>query len=189
MKFLKSGAVGLWIDRQYGLLAYAPVYWIVPVCWGLTWKRTWPYFVPVVLLFVPAAAYVVGWWAGFAPAARYLVPAVPLLLVPIAGALRRRWVRWSALALCVPQLAIDAVVWQHPRTLWPQDSGSNPALEMLGAVGRAYEHLLPSIRTEGVTLAAVVLAIVMIGIVVVAARFPARSDEIMPWPPAGVWRP
>src|SRR5207249_5571398 len=108
---LKSGSVGLWIDRQSGLLAYAPIYWVLPVCWCLTWRRTWPYLVPVILLFLPAAAYVVGWWAGFAPAARYLVPAVPLFLVPMANALHVRWVRWTALVLFVPQAALDVVVW------------------------------------------------------------------------------
>jgi len=183
LEMLKSGSVGLWIDRQSGLLAYAPIYWMVPVCWCLTWKRTWPYLVPAVLLFVPAAAYVVGWWAGFAPAARYLVPAMPLFLVPIAYALHMKWVRWTAYALLVPQAAIDVVVWQHPRWLWPQDSGANPALEALGSAGRAYEALLPSIRTEGLTFPAVAIVAVIISIVAAALLFAPPDEEVRPWPP------
>jgi hypothetical protein len=184
---LRSGAVGLWIDRQSGLLAYAPMYWILPACWCATWKRTWPYIIPAALVYLPAAAYDIGWWAGFAPAARYLVPAVPLFLVPIAGALGVRWLRWTALALVVPQLAIDLVIWQRPRSLWPLDTGANAALEALGAAGRAYERLLPSIRTDGVTLAAVAIVIVVIGTVVVVARYAPVADDVQPWP-EDVWR-
>ena len=147
----KAGAVGLWIDRQSGLLAYAPIYWALPVCVALTWRLTWPFLIPATLLYLPAAAFVIGWWAGFAPAARYLVPALPLLLVPIAAALRYRAVQWTVAALTVPQLLLDAAVWQRPRTLWPATEG-NPALEMLGVVGRWYERILPPIQQEGVTM-------------------------------------
>jgi hypothetical protein len=82
---LLPGLAGLWMDRQSGLVAYAPIYWLVPVCWLLTWRRTWPYLVPVLLLYLPMASFV-EWWGGFSPAARYLVPTAPLCL-----ASRSRW--------------------------------------------------------------------------------------------------
>jgi hypothetical protein len=147
----------LWIDRQSGLLAYAPIYWILPACVVLTWRQTWPFLIPAVLLYLPAAAFVIGWWAGFAPAARYLVPALPLLLVPMAAALRYKAVRWAVAALSVPQLLLDAAVWQRPRTLWPAAEG-NPALAMFGALGRLYELVLPPIQQEGVTMSTVWIA-------------------------------
>jgi hypothetical protein len=50
LESLRRGLVGLWIDQRSGLLAYAPLYWIVPACWWITWKRTWPYMIPFVLL-------------------------------------------------------------------------------------------------------------------------------------------
>jgi hypothetical protein len=59
----RLGLVGLWIDQRSGLLAYAPLYWIVPPCWWITWKRTWPFMIPFVVLYMPAAAFVIGWWA------------------------------------------------------------------------------------------------------------------------------
>ncbi|MGE5245830.1 MAG: hypothetical protein ACM3SQ_16525 [Betaproteobacteria bacterium] len=155
---LKRGLVGLWIDRQSGLLAYAPLYWIVPACWWLTWRRTWMYAVPFVLLYVPAAAFVIGWWAGFSPAARYITPAVPLLLVPMVTALSSRSIRVAAAVLLVPQLIIDAVVWQHPRWLWPAPAG-NLALRALGPLGRAYERVLVSAQGGSVGAAAVWVAL------------------------------
>ena len=182
----KNGLVGLWLDRQSGLLSYAPVYWLLPVCWAMTWRRTWPFIVPALLLYLPMAAFI-EWWGGFSPAARYLVPIVPLCAVPVAAALRSTGIKIGAAALVVPQVAIDIIVWQHPRALWPQDSGLNPALESLGAAGRAYERLLPPIRSDGVTLPAILIVIVMIGIVAAALRFAPRDEEVRPWPPgAGV---
>jgi hypothetical protein len=150
---LRAGSVGLWFDRQSGMLAYAPLFWIAPACWAVTWRRTWPYALPVLLLYLPAAAFVIGWWAGFAPAARYLAPAVPLLTVPFAHALKYRGIRRAAVVVLLMQLPIDVVVWQHPRWLWPTPDG-NRALQALGPIGRAYEMLLPSIQMDGLTLQA-----------------------------------
>jgi hypothetical protein len=142
---MKHGLAGLWLDRQSGVLAYAPVYWVLPVCWIVTWRKTWPYLVPAVLLYLPAAAFL-EWWGGFSPAARYLVPIMPLCLVPIAYAIRHRLVRLAVGVLLVPQLAIDLIVWQHPRALWPAANGINVALDYLGALGHAYARVLPTLR-------------------------------------------
>jgi hypothetical protein len=111
-----NGLIGLWLDRQSGLLAYAPIYWMLPACWAMTWRRTWPYVVPAVFLYFPMASFV-EWWGGFSPAARYLVPIAPLCAVPMALALRTRPMKMVAIVLALAQLAIDAVVWQRPRAL------------------------------------------------------------------------
>jgi len=141
------GAPGLWIDRQQGLLAYAPMYWIVPVCWIVARRSTWPFLVPLVLLYVPAAAFNLGWWGGFSPAARYLVPAIPLFAVVIGSALRYRFISVLAIVLLVPQLVIDGIVWRHPMHLWP-DGRVNRALEASGPAGRAYARTLPLFQDE-----------------------------------------
>ena len=147
----KNGLAGLMVDRQSGLLSYAPIYWIVPASWLLSWRRTWPLLLPALLLYVPMAAFL-EWWAGFAPAARYITPIVPLCLVAMADAMRYRVVRVALVCLAIPQLLIDAVVWQHPRALWAVGT-TNPALESLGVAGRAYEAILPAIRVEQLTSA------------------------------------
>jgi hypothetical protein len=161
-----SGVIGLWFDRRSGLLAYAPLYWIAPACWWLTRRRTGLVAVPVTLLYLPAAAFVIGWWAGFAPAARYLAPAMPLLAVPIAQALGYRAVRGAAAILLVMQAAITAVIWQHPRWLWPADVG-NLALQALGPPGAAYAALLPDVRADGVSMAALSACLVALVVTVV----------------------
>ena len=177
---LKTGAVGLWFDRQAGLLAFAPLYWIVPACWVLTWRRTWEYGAPMVLLYLPAAAFVIGWWAGFSPAARYLAPSIPLLTVPLAHALQYASVRRAAVVVLLLQIPVDAVVWQHPRWLWPAVDG-NRALQALGLPGRVYEWVLVPVQREGVTTHALVglLAVVVVTTVIVAsARRELRPDHL-----------
>jgi hypothetical protein len=64
----------------------------------------------------------------------------------LSGADRAALSRIALALVLVPQLLIDAVVWQHPRTLWPVASAINPALEYLGPLGRAYAELLPMLR-------------------------------------------
>ena len=177
MATLQSGLLGLWIDRQSGLLAYAPLYWILPACVMLTWRRCWPFLIPFVLLYLPAAAFVTGWWAGFAPAARYLVPAMPLLLVPFAAALEHRIIQVLSVGLCVPQLVIDAVVWQRPRLLWPPPEG-NPVMGLLAAPGRAYEWLLPPLQHEGLTIFALALAALWLAASAALAMKYVRRPEL-----------
>lgn len=169
---LKTGSVGLWFDRQSGLLAHAPLFWIAPACWALTWRQSWAFGVPVLLLYLPAAAFVIGWWAGFAPAARYLAPAVPLLTVPFAHALEYRSVQRAAVVVLIMQLPIDAMIWQNPRWLWPAVDG-NRILQALGSVGRAYEMLLAPVQAQGLTMQILLpaaTAVLVTAVLIVAAR-------------------
>lgn len=173
------GAVGLLFDRQSGLAAFAPLFWIVPASIVLTWKKTWYVLVPVLLLYAPAAAFVIGWWAGFSPAARYLVPAVPLLTIPVAFALHHRVVRNVAMILVAWQLILDAVIWQHPRWLWP-GTDHNQVLEGLWLPGRMYSALLLAVRTDGLTAQAMVpiaLAVALTTTVVLFARIDGRRQN------------
>lgn len=142
---LLRGVAGLWIDRRSGLLAFAPIYGLVPLCWVLTGRTSWPWLLPAVLLVVPAASFTLGWWGGFSPAARYLLPLTPCFVAIIADALQVRVVRALALVLVVPQLAIDVAAWREPRALWPAASG-NVLLRGLGPFGRLYEQALPDLQ-------------------------------------------
>lgn len=143
---LQRGIIGLLADRERGLVAYAPIYLLVPTCWALMWRQHAWLLLPTALLFVPMASFAV-WSAGFSPAARYLVPLIPLLAAPVAGALANPVVSRVALALAVFQAAVTAVVWQFPRTLWPEEIGGNAALAKIPWVGPTYAALLPSMLT------------------------------------------
>lgn len=142
---LIAGVPGLLVDRQSGLLTFAPLYLPIAAAWALTWKRTWPYLIPFLALYFPLAAYR-EWWAGFSPAARYLAPTVPLMLVVLASAIEWRGMRTVVAMLAVPQLVIDAVVWQCPGWLWPQYSSHNQLLEALWIPGRLFEAMLPLLQ-------------------------------------------
>jgi hypothetical protein len=135
--------------------------------------------VPVLLLFLPAAAFL-EWFGGFSPAARYLVPVVPLLVLPAADALESRRLRWVALVLSGFQAAICAYVWQAPRTLWPRELGTNQALEAIPLVGLQYSRLLPSMLTgdsvaRGMATAAALAAVTA---VLVTVSQPRRARHV-----------
>ena len=172
------GAVGLLFDRQSGLAAFTPLFWMVPACVWLTWRRTWDVLVPVGCLYVPAAAFVIGWWAGFSPAARYLVPAVPLLAWPVVLALHYRPIRIVATALLACQVVFNALVWQNPRWLW-NATDQNRLLEALWFPGRLYSMALAPIRVSGLTVDAIVPISIAIGltcVLVLLVRADARRS-------------
>jgi hypothetical protein len=143
---LQTGALGLILDRERGLVGYAPIFLIVPACWAFTWRATWRVVVPMLLLFLPMAAFVV-WGGGFSPPARYVVPILPFLAYAAARGLEQPLIRRAAIPLLVWQAAISAYVWQHPRAMWPKELGTNQALEHIPWIGPAYARWLPSLLT------------------------------------------
>ena len=142
----QRGILGLLLDRERGLLAHGPLYLLLPACWWLGWRGHGRLLVPVSLLFFPMAGFAV-WGAGFSPAARYLVPLVPLLAVPAAAALEQRPFRRAVVLGTVFQAVVTAILWQSPRLLWPEEAGRNAALERVPFIGKAYEWFLPSMLT------------------------------------------
>ena len=131
--------------------------------------------VPIALLFVPMASFAV-WSAGFSPAARYLVPLVPLAVLPAVQAMRYAVFRWAALPVVIFQCAVTAVLWQNPRALWPKERGTNEALSAIPWIGPAYERLLPSMLT-GDPLASALAPIAGVAAVTVLVAFAARRSK------------
>ena len=89
---LLVATAGLFVDRQYGLLVFAPVYALAVVGLVALWRdpdSRWT----VLGLGVIAAPYVAltadfrVWWGGWSPPARYLAVLTPLLAVPLARSL------------------------------------------------------------------------------------------------------
>jgi hypothetical protein len=163
VSYAPTGALGMLFDRERGLAGYAPIYLLAPACWALTWRDTRDLLVPVALLFLPLAAFVT-WDAGFSPAARFLVPLMPIVTMAAAIALdRSRPLRWIAAPLLVLQAAIAALAWGQPRLLWPKALGTNQILEQIPIVGPAYAGWLPSIATgEPLTRGWIVAAVVAV---------------------------
>jgi hypothetical protein len=157
------GLLGLVLDRERGLIAYAPLYLLLPACWIVAGRPYRWLGVPIALLFLPMGAFTV-WSAGFSPAARYLVPLVPLLAAPVADAMSQRVMRRAAAAAATCQAVVTAVVWQYPRTLWPREVGTNDALAHIPFAGPAYAAMLPSILTGDSVLRAGLAVMVLAGL-------------------------
>jgi hypothetical protein len=158
----QAGSLGLLFDRERGLFSYAPIYLLAPACFALTWRTSRWLLAPVLALYLPMTVYV-DWAAGFSPAARYLVPLMPLLALPVLRALQFRPVRIVAIALVVFQILIGVAIWQHPRVLWQKQLGTNQALERIPIVGPMYERALPSIATGDSVVGGWVCLVVLIG--------------------------
>jgi hypothetical protein len=176
---LLHGAIGLLFDRQSGLLAFAPLYWIIPACILLTWRASRDMLLPAAMLYLPAAAFEIGWWAGFSPAARYLVPAIPLFAIPFALAATNRAVRIVGVMLMLAQCVFNALVWQNPRWLWPREDG-NRLLAALSVPGEWYSGMLAPVRDQGLTAASLLpltVAVVVTWSVVRAAKRAAVSPR------------
>lgn len=167
----QTGALGLLLDREYGLFGYGPIYLIVPACLALFWKQSWDLLVPVASLYLPMAAFV-EWRGGFSPAARYLVPLTPLLAIPVARALERRSVRRWIVPIAALQIGISAYLWNRPRWLWPAGDGVNHALDAMPVIGPLYDRLLPSMAAaDGIRHAWMTIAIVGVASAVLAMVF------------------
>jgi hypothetical protein len=166
------GVLGLLFDRQYGLVAGAPWYVLLPAAWMVAGRRAALFLLPVAALAAPMATFVV-WWGGFSPAARYLVPVLPFCVAAVAWSLERPLFRRVVLLGAAVQVPITAYAWQHPRSLWPVGT-SNPLLDALGPMGRAYEYLLPPLTNGEPIVPAVAVAAATIALnvllVVVAVR-------------------
>jgi hypothetical protein len=125
-------ATGLLFDREYGLFAYGPLYILAAPGLLLLAKRHAAllhgtaavlicYLLPVLL----PVTNVHGWTGGWSPAARFLVPVAPLLFLGVyaSGADASRAGRVFIGVLIVAQVAINAFVWQFPKTLWNDGDG------------------------------------------------------------------
>src|SRR5262249_52514067 len=137
-----------------------------------TWRSSRWLLVPILAIYLPMAVYV-DWAAGFSPAARYLVPLMPLLALPVLRALTYRPLRIFAIAMLAFQILIGIAIWQHPRVLWQKQLGTNQALEKIPVIGAGYERALPSIATGDSVVGGWICLVVLIGltaIVVVRSR-------------------
>jgi hypothetical protein len=168
-----KGALGLLFDRERGLLGYAPVYLLAPVWWGLAWREHRALLLPIACLFIPMSMFVT-WDAGFSPAARFLVPLLPLVLLPAVRAFGNRRFISLAIPVLVFQAIVTALAWQFPRRLWPREQGTNQILDVIPVVGPVYSSWLPSVQTDPslahAWLAAAALGMMTLGAILVCRR-------------------
>jgi hypothetical protein len=163
------------VDRENGLIWWAPVYVLLPAAFWLRRRALWPWLLPIVALIVPGAAH--QWWAGFSPAARFLVPLAPICCLFAIELAERSSLRLAAFVLLLPQWIMTAYAWQHARLLWPQGDGENRVLAiLLPPLGGAY-RAIPSFRTapDAAWLPALVLLAAIVVVNVIAISIPGSS--------------
>jgi hypothetical protein len=170
-------ATGLLLDREYGLLAYAPIYLLAGPGLVLLARRggllSRGVFLAVGCYLVPVLLPITnlhGWTGGWSPAARFLVPAVPLLWIGVyLVAHRATRPAWGIVMLLVIfQVTIDAYVWQFPRTLWNDGDGVTALL---------LSAWLPSWSADGTVLIFAIAASAIAGFTwALAGRLRAAGD-------------
>jgi hypothetical protein len=93
---LLVAAAGLLVDRQYGLLVFAPLYALAATGLVALWRgpRGIWLLTGITLLVVPYVGLTADfrvWWGGWSVPARYLAVLTPLLAAPLAASLSALW--------------------------------------------------------------------------------------------------
>jgi hypothetical protein len=141
---------GVLFSARRGLLFYCPLLLAIPLGWARSWKidrRATALSIAVVVLYVAFASGFVDWEAGWSAAARHLVPAIPLLVGPLAaGIVAMLSGRATRIALGVlAAWSVGAAILSVGVTPWFPELFANPlgdvALRSLGE-GVAMQNLL-----------------------------------------------
>jgi hypothetical protein len=176
---------GLFLDRSFGLLPYAPVFLITLAGLGrLVRLRAWEPLLVGAAVIAPVLPWRM-WWGGQCPPARLLVPLVPVLALALAARIAAtraglaRW-RWALVGLGIattigmtirPGALLLLNRGDRPTRLWAALSGERPIGIYLPSLVSASPDEL---RVACVWLAALVL---LIGLDV-AARRRERIDRL-----------
>ena len=127
-----SGLLGLFLDRSFGLLPYAPVFLLAVAGLPFVLRRGEGRGGAHLLVLASVLAPVVGWrmwWGGQCPPARFLVPALPQLGVLLACRLQRGergLVRWIP-ALLLLGFSLSVFVVCHPDARLLLTHGDHPS--------------------------------------------------------------
>lgn len=141
-----NGSLGMFFDREFGIVPWAPAALLLPLAWALAGTDGLLLLIPAVLLYAPAASHDL-WWGGWGPVGRFLVPAAPLAALVFGFVQRWPSPRWLTGILVGLQVGLTAWVWQRPRLLWNFGDGHNRLLESL-PFGRVWEAAWPSYMTD-----------------------------------------
>ena len=111
------GIFGLFIDRAWGLLIFAPLFALFPLGLALQntkldWTRWWAFFPAAIGLHAIVLGVFQSWNGGAAPVQRYLVPVAALMVICVTlffERIRSQTARGLALLLAVAQIV--TTVW------------------------------------------------------------------------------
>ena len=153
MKESATRITGWIFDQEDGLLPYAPIYLLAPAGWLALWRRDRTLCVEISIV---VGAYVGvmtvpflnthGWRGGWSPAARYLLPIVPLLsILAFSAVAHMRRIPAIVLVIAGVQVCLDAFLWQHPRLMWNDGYGTSAFLRYLDGGTKRLSSNMPSL--------------------------------------------
>jgi hypothetical protein len=130
---------GLTVDQEFGLLPYAPLY-VLALIGAFSLARTEHALTVAALMIVGFYVALIvcppinvhGWMGGWNPAGRFLTPVLPLLGLFVFAGIRAA-PKVLVLAVLLPQVAISAYAWQHPKILWNDGNGRAAFCEITGS--------------------------------------------------------
>lgn len=171
-----NGLAGLLLDAQWGLLVMAP---LTVICLAAipVWARANRRMATIVALAVVPYLLIVGayqvWWGEWGPAARYLVPVVPLLAAPLATWLKHGSVaQWAvASGAWLFGMVLTVIGFANPQRWYHHPDGINKLYADIGDrlgfdfAGRLipYQFYSPATQAERIALAVLAgLAIVLL---------------------------
>lgn len=153
---IPHGVAGLLLDQQFGLVPNAPIYLVAVAGLGVLWRRDRRLTAELLIATAPYVAAVAGfhmWWAGRSSPARFLVPVLLPLALPLAAwwahatSRTARAATWLLLAasLC---LTTAMVLVDHGALVYNTRDGH--ALWLLAASAALnLTHALPSLFQAG----------------------------------------
>ncbi len=211
---LPWGVSAMFLDRQFGLLPFSPVWLLaLPGAVLLLRTQTGDALRALLLLAVPlvVGGAFVTWWGGSCPPARFLLPAMPALALLAAPAARAR--KGVATVLGAAGLLLLGIAADAPRVLHNRLDGESLLLRNLNP-SFDLSSFLPSFLERGpatVVLAVTILAAAalawtgrrgavagLVGWLAVAAAVRTRplvdpqlavEDVLDQWEPANWWGP
>lgn len=144
------GAIGLFVDRAFGLLPAAPIALLAFVGAGIALRRRAAFaLIPIPYLLLASA---VDWTGGYSPQSRYLAALVPITVLLLALALEARAARLAAVPLALWTAVMSAVYVAVPGIRY--DSFGVPPFAdrtLDRAVGGHVSGIFPLLGTDGAT--------------------------------------
>jgi len=176
-------SLGLFIDRSFGLLVFAPVFLLAlaGLPGVLRRREAWPHALVGLAVLAPLVSWRM-WWGGQCPPARFLVPLLPLLVVALSLRLVEartglaRW--WSGLFVTGAVLAAVSVAEPGARLLL--NRGNRPTrLWAALSQGTSIGDYLPTLTHASEREARLALVwLVALGLLLVLDRVATRRPRV-----------
>lgn len=148
-----NAAFGLFLDEQWGLVIYAPLFLLAGAGLITLWQRRREEanaLLAVLLPYLAMIAFYRVWWGEWGPPARYLAPIAPLAIAPIAAwcrAVRRPVAIIGVALLALPGFVMMAGFLKMPQLMYNQPSGHSALFTSWAArFQRAWPKVIPSFQ-------------------------------------------